>query len=233
MRLAPHCFGLFGFAFEAPWEVNAGLVVGETRTLIVDTGGSYWAAATIHGYAQAVRPDNELIVVNTEPHLDHILGNGFFRERGVPIYGHALIARRPADLEAEIADCNQAVVNEARRARGEGGLIFADTSVCNPDHRIERDQAFDLGGIEARVLLTPGHTPANLCIDIPEEDVLYCGDTIVEGYLPNLEAGAVDDRRHWLHSLDRIETCSPRQIVPGHGRLLKGDAIPRAIARMR
>jgi len=98
MRLTRSCWAVPGLCCLPPWWHNAGFVVGNARTLVVDTGGNAAAAQTIHGYATAVRPGQVLLAVNTEPHLDHLLGNSFFADRGVEILGHACIARTEADL---------------------------------------------------------------------------------------------------------------------------------------
>lgn len=80
MRISKSCYAVTGLACEAPWTVNAGFIAGPKRTLIVDTGATTLSARTIQGYAQAVSPANELMVINTERHLDHIGGNFYFRE---------------------------------------------------------------------------------------------------------------------------------------------------------
>jgi glyoxylase-like metal-dependent hydrolase (beta-lactamase superfamily II) len=98
VRISERCYAVTGLAYTLPWVVNAGFIVGDEETLIVDTGANTLAAATIHGYATAVRPDNRLSVVNTEKHFDHIGGNGFFPELEAPIHGHPGIARTAAEL---------------------------------------------------------------------------------------------------------------------------------------
>jgi cyclase len=64
---------------------------------------------------------------------------------------------------------------------------------------------------------------------VPSDGVLFCGDCLVNGYLPNLDAGSVGDWRIWLESLDRLAGLSARVIVPGHGPVAKGDEVPRLI----
>jgi hypothetical protein len=61
MKISEHCFAITGLGFTPPWEVNAGFVCGDNRTLVVDTGPSYLAGRTVYGYASNVRPGNELL----------------------------------------------------------------------------------------------------------------------------------------------------------------------------
>ena len=77
MRLSNRCYAVTGLAYSAPWCVNAGFIAGDKITLVVDTGANALAAQSIHGYASAARPSNQLRVINTEKHFDHIGGNSF------------------------------------------------------------------------------------------------------------------------------------------------------------
>jgi glyoxylase-like metal-dependent hydrolase (beta-lactamase superfamily II)/ribosomal protein S18 acetylase RimI-like enzyme len=233
MRLSKSCYAVTGLAFEPPWSVNAGFVAGEKRTLIIDSGANSLAARTILGYAQAVKPDNELLVINTERHLDHIGGNYFFRRQGLPVWGHAGIARCEEDLEESIVDYNRCIPDPVRREAAEGRVFYRDTHVANPDHPIEAEFSFDLGGLEARVIFTPGHTPTNLSVFVPPEGVIYCGDCVVSDYIPNLEAGALDDWLLWEQSLAKLEKLNPGTIMPGHGEVLQGQRIGEEFSRLR
>jgi glyoxylase-like metal-dependent hydrolase (beta-lactamase superfamily II) len=213
--------------------VNAGFVAGDHLTLVVDTGGNTLAAQTIYGYASAVRPGNQLRVINTEKHFDHIGGNSFFLERGIDVWGHAGIARTAGEFEREIAEYNAAIPNAARRERGEAAAFFYETRLANPNRQIDEDTRFDLGGCKVEILLTPGHTPANLSVWVPDDGVLFTGDCLIREYLPNLDAGTPADWRVWLESLARIEALRPAIVVAGHGPVALGDEVPRVLETVR
>jgi glyoxylase-like metal-dependent hydrolase (beta-lactamase superfamily II) len=232
VRISPHCYAVTGLAYIPPWTVNAGIVAGSERTLVVDTGPTALAAATIHGYASAVRPTNALLAIVTEQHLDHIGGNAFFRDRDVPVYGHARIARTDAELAADVELYNECVPDPVRRGRREAALVYKGTRILNPDQPIAEDLSLELGGIEIQILMTPGHTPSNLSVYVPSDGVLYSGDCIVTGYLPNLESGNVAAWRDWLDSLERIRALAPATVVPGHGEILDGARLQREIERV-
>jgi glyoxylase-like metal-dependent hydrolase (beta-lactamase superfamily II) len=233
MRLSHRCFAVTGLGYWPPWSVNAGFVAGERITLVVDTGATAMAGATVHGYASAARPGNQLVVVNTERHFDHIGGNGFFRERGADVYGHPGVNRTAGEFRAEIDELNAGIPNPVRRARREAEVFFHGTKLTNPNRAIDRDFTMDLGDCDAQILLTPGHTPTNVCVFVSAEGVLFSGDTLVNGYLPNLECGGASQWREWLASLDRIAALAPRIIVPGHGPVAAGDDAAGLVARVR
>ena len=233
MRLSEHCHALLGFAYVPPWSVNAGFVRGRERTLIVDTGPTAQAAETILGYARAAAPGNVLLAIDTERHLDHVAGNERLRAQGIDVWGHVSIARTEAELAADVAEYSGCVPDEQRRADGEGRLPFLGTRIANPNRTLDAEMTFDLGGVSARVLLVPGHTPANVAVLVEDEGVLYAGDTVVSDYRPNIQSGRPADWRLWLAALDRLEALSPSVLVPGHGRVLRDGEVLQEIARVR
>jgi len=229
MLLSTRCFALTDLGYLPPWTVNAGFITGDEITLIVDTGANAAAASTIHGYATIARPSNRLRVLDTERHFDHVGGNAYFRERGVDVYGHASIQRTGDEFRAEMSEFNAEISNIARRSRQESQVFYHETRLANPNCPISSDSGMDLGGCEVEILLTPGHTPSNISVYVPSDGVLFCGDCLVNGYLPNLDAGSVGDWRIWLESLDRVAALGARVIVPGHGPVAKGGEVPRLI----
>ena len=233
MRLSDRCFAVPGLGYLPPWTVNAGFITGDETTLVVDTGANAAAASTIYGYASIARPSNRLLVLDSERHFDHIGGNAYFRERGVDIYGHSSIQRTDQEFRSEMEEFNGEISNFQRRARHESEVFYHQTRLVNPNRPIIEDTSLDLGNCPIRILLTPGHTPSNISVYVPSEGILYCGDCLVNGYLPNLDAGSVDDWKIWLKSLDCIADLAPSIVVPGHGPVARGDEVPRLIESVR
>jgi glyoxylase-like metal-dependent hydrolase (beta-lactamase superfamily II) len=233
MRLSNRCYAVTGLGYVSPWCVNAGFVVGGEITLVVDTGGNTLAAQSIYGYASTAKPDNKLQVINTEGHFDHIGGNGYFRGLGIDVWGHTGIERTPEQFKAEIAEFNDSIGDPVRRARMEAHAFFYQTQLTLPNCRIHNETTFNLGGMDAEILFTPGHTKSNLSVWVPEDGVLYTGDCVIREYLPNLDAGNKADWQKWLESLDRIEQLKPEVVVGGHGPVSRGGEIVTALDSMR
>ena len=139
-------------------------------TLIVDTGANAAAAATIHGYASLARPSNRLLVLDTERHFDHIGGNGYFREHGIDVYGHASIQRSGEEFRAEIAELNAEISNPVRRSRQESEVFYHETRLANPNCPIIGGLSHESRRLRNQILLTPGHTPSKFrCMFPPKE----------------------------------------------------------------
>lgn len=209
--------------------MNAGFITGDGTTLIIDTGANAAAASSIYGYASVARPSNRLLVLNTERHFDHMGGNAYFRERGIDIFGHCSIQRTDEEFRSEISEFNGEISNPARRSRHESEIFYHETRLANPNCPIAADSSMNLGSCEIEILLTPGHTPSNISVYVPADGVLFSGDCLVNGYLPNLDAGSVGDWRIWLQSVNRIAALAPKFIVPGHGPVAAEDGVPRLI----
>ncbi len=233
MRLSEHCYAVTGLAYTAPWSLNAGFIVGNETTLVIDTAATAMSAASVHGYAMAVRPGNRIAVLNTEKHFDHIGGNGYFRERGIDVFGHPGIRRTAAEFEAEVEEYAGAILDAARRAAGEARVFYAGTELTLPNRCIVGDTRMDLGGCVIEVLTTPGHTPTNVSVWMPEDAVLFCGDCLVNLYAPNLACGGVPEWKTWLASLNRIADLKAHAVVCGHGPVVFGEDVHRLIARVR
>lgn len=233
MQISEHCYALTGLCDVPPWAANAGIVVGNTKTLVIDTGINLLSAQTIFGYASVIRPSNQIIVVNTERHLDHIGGNCFFHDKKIDIYGHHLLHRSEEALTSTQADFNLCITNPVRRQVAEANVFFTKSTVINPDHLIYQEEVFELGDLEVQILLTPGHTITNLSLYITSDNILFSSDCIVSGYLPNLEDGNIKDWQDWLISLDRLEALRPALVVPGHGQVISEQQIEPEINRMR
>ena len=233
VQVSPRCFAVTGLGYVPPWCVNAGFVVDQHTTLIVDTAANALAAATIHGYATIARPGNRLVVIDTEKHFDHIGGDGYFRQRGADVYGHAGIERTDGEFRSEIAEFNEQISSPARREHREAEVFYQGTSLANPNRPIREDMTLELGDCAVEVLLTPGHTPTNVSVYVPADGVLYCGDCLVNGYMPNLDCGTRLDWQDWLVSLDRIAGLAPSVVVPGHGPVAIGDDVKGLIETLR
>jgi len=232
MQISDRCYAITGLGAIAPWVVNSGLIVGGQHTMVIDTGANRLGAQTVYGYARAVRPKNDLVVVNSEPHFDHIGGNSLFQELGHEIFGHPNNVRTQKEFEAEQAEYNKSIPSMVRREKGEAEAFFAGTTLVNPTQAIDAGDVFDLGNTEVEVMAMPGHTPNNLAFYVHTDQVLFCGDCLVSGYIPNLEAGTKMDWEAWKVSLARIRKLELEAVVPGHGNILFGDEIATALDRI-
>jgi glyoxylase-like metal-dependent hydrolase (beta-lactamase superfamily II) len=102
-------------------------------------------------------------------------------------------------------------------SRGGGLLLWDEPGESNPAY--PRGTDVELGDCAIQVLLTPGHTPTNVSIYAPQDGVLFCGDCLVNGYMPNLDCCPGMARSRWGTML----TASSRAFATNwRGRLQPG-----------
>ena len=194
---------------------NPSFVVTSDGVVVIDTPQLPTKAVEMRMKAEEHGPIRFLI--NTEHHVDHIFGNYFFKGAGT------VIANRGVDDNFMVVGPDLDPFEYAKEAiptdDPEGAEIFPDRDEYERD--MNRPQIVFTGDVMLRVghhvfelIHTPGHTPGQLAVYVPQEKVVFTGDTIFSECQTWLMASDVDG---WLAALDRIAELDIDYIVPGHG----------------
>jgi len=156
-------------------------------------------------------------VINTEHHVDHIFGNYYFKGAGLVVhhqgvYDNFMVPTPDLDpfayaLEAIPTDDPEGAAllperDEYYRDPNKGHLVFTGNLTLR------------LGGHTFEVIHTPGHTPGQVVVHIPEERVVFTGDTIFSECQTWL---MTSDVSQWLTALETIRGLDVDHIIPGHG----------------
>jgi cyclase len=90
------------------------------------------------------------------------------------------------------------------------------------------DLTLRMGSHTLHLLHTPGHTPGQTAVYVPEERVVFTGDTVFSECQTWLMTSDVDQ---WLRALDRIRGLDVDHVIPGHGPVttLKYLDVQRAV----
>ncbi len=228
------CFWLTGLSHADFFSVNTGLILGDSETVIVDTGFNLESARTIYDFAYYIAPNNKITtVVNLEKHYDHIFGNAYFIEKGCKIIAHRDVCLTEEELEQYKKGANDSISITRRRENREGYLYFEGVKPFVPDRKIEKDSRLFIDGVDIEIYLAPGHTDTNLILYEKQEKVMYVADTIYSGFLPTFSFGNVSLWKSWLSALELIERKKPEVVVPGHGKVLIGEEIRKEVERHR
>lgn len=112
------------------------------------------------------------------------------------------------------------------RFRALFGAPQAETEASVFDALFEDGDVFHIGGVEARVLHTPGHTPA--CVTYVIGDAAFVGDTL---FMPDYGTARADfpggDAAMLYRSIRKILSLPPEtRIFVGHDYLPTGRATP-------
>ena len=194
---------------------NPSFVVTSDGVVVIDTPQLPTKAVEMRAMAEEHGPIRCL--VNTEHHVDHIFGNYYFKGAGI-VVSHAETARNFMTVTPEINPykyAHEAIPSddpEGEKIWPEEETYFNDPN--RPAIVFEGDLTIHLGGHTFELIHTPGHTPGQLAVHIPEERLAVVGDTIFNGVQTWLYASDVD---RWIESLDRLKKLEVDRIIPGHG----------------
>lgn len=198
---------------------NPSYVVTADGVVVIDTPQLPTYAVKMRKEAERHGPIRYLI--NTEHHVDHIFGNYFFHGAGTVI-AHKETLDRFMTVTPEINPYEYA--HEAIPTDDpEGARIWPDekTYWANknaPTLVIYGNITLKVGQHTFELHHTPGHTPGQLAVRIPEEGVICVGDTVFHGCQTWLYASDVD---LWLKAIDYLKTLDFEYIIPGHGAVCK------------
>ena len=203
---------------------NPSFVVTSDGVVVIDTPQLPTKAVAMR--AEAEKHGRIRYLINTENHVDHIFGNYWFRGAGEVVNHKALwdifmdpkAALDPFDYALEAIPTDDP----------EGAALLPDRDAYYAD--LPRGTVVFTGDLlKLRVgdhtidcHWTPGHTPGQLAVHVPEERVVFTGDTIFSGVQTWLMTSNVDQ---WLEALETIRALDVDLVVPGHGPVVTLDYV--------
>jgi cyclase len=170
-------------------------------------------------------------LVNTEHHVDHILGNLFFAEL-CPVIGHELFLESWGTAFAG-QDLYTFVEGPIRKNDPDGlGMIPSgkDLIIEPPTITFTGRLTFRVGDHVFELFNTPGHTKGQIAVYIPQEKVLFTGDTIFCECQTWFRSADPDE---WLASLNFLYTLDFDYLIPGHGPICDKKYILKQSAVIR
>ncbi|AYY13715.1 MBL fold metallo-hydrolase [Actinobacteria bacterium YIM 96077] len=194
---------------------NPSMVVTSEGVVVIDTPQLPTKAVSMRQEAESHGPIR--YVVNTEHHVDHIFGNYYFKGAGSVVHHqgvHDNFMEVTPNLDS-FAYAYEAVPTDDP----DGAELFPDreTYFADPndgDIIFTGDLTLRAGSHTFELLHTPGHTPGQIAVHVPEERVVFTGDTIFSECQTWLMGSNVTQ---WLAALDRIATLDVDWVIPGHG----------------
>ena len=193
---------------------NPSYVVTSEGVVVIDT-------PQLPTWAVAMRKEAESkgqlrYLINTEHHVDHIFGNYWFK--GVPVvehkgvYDNFMVPTPDLDPYAYALEAIPTDDPEAAPLIPDRETYYADPN--KGTIVFTGDLTLRVGNRTFKLLHTPGHTPGQVAVYVPEEQVVFTGDTIFHDCQTWLMTSNVDQ---WISSLERIRGLDIETVIPGHG----------------
>lgn len=195
---------------------NAGLVVGDGASLLVDTLFDLaLTAQMLEAMAPARARAPIATVVNTHANGDHCYGNQL-------VAGAEIVASRAtAEEMREIPPAMLAGLSAAPGAVGElfrgffGAFDFRGIELVPPTRTFDGRLELTIGGRGVELIeVGPAHTRGDTLVHVPDARTVYTGDILFVGGTPIVWAGPLS---RWIAACDRILAMDVETIVPGHG----------------
>jgi len=183
--------------------------------VVVDTPQLPTRAVAMRQLAESHGPIR--YVINTEHHVDHIFGNYYFKGAGTVVhhqgvYDNFMLPSPDLDPFAYAAEAIPTDDPDGRSIFPDRDEYFKDPNKATVV--FTGDLTLRVGGHTFHLLHTPGHTPGQVAVHVPEERVVFTGDTVFSECQTWL---MTSDVRQWLGSLARVAALDVDHVVPGHG----------------
>lgn len=217
-------------------ESNAGLIVGEGESLLIDT---LWDARLTEAMLAVIEPltaEREAPIsrlLNTHGDGDHWYGNGLLAP-GVEIIAteaaNEQMREEPPAMLTRLAPLGPAAGLASRlpllpgrsQLRGLaafnaalGRYEFGGLEPRRPDRPFSGSLDLEVGGRRVEVVeVGPAHTAGDAIAWLADVRVAFAGDTVFNGVTPIMWAGPVGN---WIAALERIEQLEPDVVIGGHG----------------
>ncbi|MCU0622296.1 MAG: MBL fold metallo-hydrolase [Gemmatimonadaceae bacterium] len=194
---------------------NGGLVAGRTGVLAIEGFNTSAGAAWLGAQAKRLTGRWPTHVVVTHYHADHA--------NGVAGYRAASEATAPSLLMTDTTRDLAIVRNRPPTATPESSAretAWRDAAVVPATG----ERLLDLGDLPVRVLPMAGHTASDVAVHLPDRRVVFGGDLLWNGILPNyVDADPPALRR----AADALATLDAARFVPGHGAVADVAAVRR------
>ncbi len=219
-ELGLHELGDGCFAYLQPdggwgWS-NAGLVVGDGASLLVDTLFDLaLTARMLESMAAHTEAAPIATVLNTHANGDHCYGNQL-------VHGAEVIASSATAHEMrEVPPSMLAALNAAPGEVGElfrsffGPFSFDGIELRLPDRTFDDRLELEVGGrIVELIEVGPAHTSGDTLAYVPDAATIYTGDILFIGGTPIVWAGPL---ANWVAACDLMLGMDIETVVPGHG----------------
>ena len=205
---------------------NAGLVVGNGQSLLVDTLFDLKLTASMLESMKAVTASAPIgTVVNTHANGDHCYGNQLVKDANI------VASAATAHEMTEVPPAMLAALNKAPGEVGDlfrsffGDFEFDGIDLALPTQTFTGQLTVKVGERDIELIeVGPAHTAGDTIAYVPSARTVYTGDILFIGGAPVVWAGPLEN---WIAACDLINSLDVDVVVPGHGPLTDKAGVSR------
>ena len=189
------------------YRMNMAFVVGEKYIAVLETGYTEAMAREMLGHIRAISRLPVKYAINSNSQPDRFLGNTVFHKAGAILITHSLEKARMAKMSGVYTGAV------------ERNLGLPENSISLPqlpDYMVSDIETLDLGNLKLVIRhLGASHTPAPLIVHVPQDRVIYAGDTLYSGRL--LAVLPDSNVKEWIATYRKLRQYKNHTFIPGHG----------------
>jgi len=214
-ELGDQCFAYLQADGSWGWS-NAGLVVGDGASLLVDTLFDLrLTQAMLDALAPVTTAAPIATLVNTHANGDHCYGNQLVTDAEI------IASTATAHEMGDVPPSMMAALNAAPGEVGElfrhffGEFDFAGIDVRMPTRTFEGRLDVEVGGRTVELIeVGPARTRGDTLAHVPDAKTIYTGDILFIGGTPIVWTGPLSN---WVAACDLMLGLDVDTVVPGHG----------------
>jgi glyoxylase-like metal-dependent hydrolase (beta-lactamase superfamily II) len=151
-------------------------------------------------------------VINSHHAFDHTSANCFLADKGAILIGSKVcrdeLMRHGEQNFKRWSDRR----SDVRKLLQEKGV-----TVALPHITFDHELCMDVGGERIELFFCGhAHTPGDILIYLPKDQILFAGDLLWFGYFPNIREAIVPNQ---IAVANRILECQVKYYIPGHGHI--------------
>jgi uncharacterized sulfatase len=233
--------------FAVGYDVsNIAMIEGETGIILIDAGMSPVRMEKLRLKFREITNKPIKAIIITHGHGDHFGGIQAFLDEGSnpQVWGRsgALGNNIGFNIEANAGKLAGLTYGNVRGAR-QAGIILPDsihinngvaakpdkqrtmftrgkeTAEFRPTHFFtEERKQIEIDGVKFELAAASGETYDNMYVYMPEQKILFCGDTYYKSF-PNLytiRGSQYRDVQSWYQSIDKMRNENVEYLLPGH-----------------
>lgn len=198
---------------QGRYSFSNSLYIHDDVKVIIDTGVG---KSLLRKLKKTYLGNNEIMIINSHCHEDHIAGNYIFKNSKIAIHRIEGPILNSIDKLLElygISDPKNKEMNDS---------FFAMFSLknYNVDIEFENNFIFDLGETKLQVIHTPGHSAGHCCFFEPAGRILFLSDIDLSSFGPWY--GAIDcSVNDFIKSINKIIKLNPEIAISSHKGIYK------------
>ncbi len=221
VEVIPHVWSAIG-ATAPPTYENAGhnnnlsFIVTGDGVVVVNAGASTKLAKALHDEIKKITDQPVKLVINENGQGHAMLGNGYWKQQGVPILAHEDAATAFEEDGGQSLERHERIIKEKAD----------ETELVGPTETFSDKHVVNMGNFKIEVLnLGPAHSPGDTMVWLPEQKLVIAGDMAFhERMLPIFDD---TDTAAWLETWEDFEALGAVYVIPGHGHPTNMDQVRR------